>query len=258
MASFFDGLPVETIIKILSCLEHRSGYNVTAFMCCSKNLNDITQQCLNGPWHRPSWCGVRAGVYPHNASIKKLEWIKKYFKNDEIPWIHRNKICRVMAKVGHLEGLQRARKNDYNWDIFTCSYAAWGGHLDVLQWARRQGCDWDEYTCDRAALGGHLEVLKWARANGCAWDEFTCSSAAKGGHLEVLKWARANGCMWTSHTCVSAADRGHLKVLKWARANNCVWDKLTYQAAKKWGDKDVVKWLLDNGCPTRWIRPDSD
>ena len=97
--------------------------------------------------------------------------------------------------------------------------AAFGGHLDVLKWARKNDCEWDSWTCHRAAVNGHLHVLKWISENGCKWDSRTCAYAAQNGHLNVLKWARKNGCGWDSWTCHCAAKNGHLDVLEWAREN---------------------------------------
>ena len=44
-------------------------------------------------------------------------------------------------------------------------------HLEILQWAREEGYEWNMYTCWVAANNGHLEVLKWAINNGCPCDE---------------------------------------------------------------------------------------
>lgn len=76
-------------------------------------------------------------------------------------------VCRLLARYGYLEVLQRARGNGCSWDSMTCSEAAAAGHLEVLQWARAKGCPWDTWTCYNADIGGHPEVLQWARANGC-------------------------------------------------------------------------------------------
>jgi hypothetical protein len=41
--------------------------------------------------------------------------------------------------------------------------------LTLSHYGRVNGCewDWDSWTCAYAAERGHLDVLQWARANGC-------------------------------------------------------------------------------------------
>ena len=143
--------------------------------------------------------------------------------------------CDLVASMGCIAVLERARADGCDWGPSTCSAAARGGHLELLKWARSQGCLWDQQTCAAAARGGHLELLKWARSQGCPWDDRTCEAAATGGHLELLMWARSQGCTWDTHpgmlaTCASAAQGGHLELLTWARSQGCPWDTWTRHA----------------------------
>ena len=143
--------------------------------------------------------------------------------------------CDLVASMGCIAVMERARADGCDWGPSTCSAAARGGHLELLKWARSQGCLWDQQTCAAAARGGHLELLKWARSQGCPWDDRTCKAAATGGHLELLMWARSQGCTWDTHpgmlaTCASAAQGGHLELLTWARSQGCPWDTWTRHA----------------------------
>ena len=59
-----------------------------------------------------------------------------------------------------------------------CDLVASMGCIAVLERARADGCDWGPSTCSAAARGGHLELLKWARSQGCLWDQQTCGAGA--------------------------------------------------------------------------------
>ncbi|CAB1108101.1 unnamed protein product [Ectocarpus sp. CCAP 1310/34] len=185
----------------------------------------------------------------------------------------RHTSCRAAAN-GHLEVVQRVRRNGCAWTKDMCSQADKNGHLESLEWARNNGCPRDETTCSEAASGGHLDVLQLARSSECPWDESTCSQTACNGHLERLRtdilrffngpgrtdapgtrtpaqtllgtatfqWATYNGYPWDASMCEEAEGDGQLEVLQWARPKGYPWSRYDCQYAAQ-GHDDVSAWI---------------
>ena len=57
------------------------------------------------------------------------------------------------------------------WGGSACAVAAEKRHLEILQWALENNFQWSDYVCTRAARKGHLKVLKWLIHHGwqMAW-----------------------------------------------------------------------------------------
>lgn len=135
------------------------------------------------------------------------------------------------------------------WTGVTCTLLAEIGDLPLLQRARQEGKAWDENTCSAAAREGHLEVLQWLRQNGCPWDAWTCTCAARNRHWTVLQWARQNGCPWDHRVVRITAAQGNLPMLQWLHLQDCPWDHNAWMIAAQEGHWPVVQWLLDQRPP---------
>jgi hypothetical protein len=247
--SLFIIIPIEVIEKIVS-LCGIIKIHVLRFVCKKFHqlahkygtIQDFYFWVKLNDYARISFEAAKEG------QLSILEWMKMCFLPEQF-FINNKSTCDGAASGGHLKVLKWARKNGYDWDVYTCSCAAEFGHLEILKWARENGCCWNERTCSQAALNGHLDVLKWARENRCPWDKWTCHNAALNGHLKVLKWAKKNGCPWDDWTCSYAASGGHLEILKWARENGCPWNEETCINAEIYGHLEVLKWAKENNCP---------
>lgn len=173
--------------------------------------------------------------------------ILKYLRKNNCEW--NSWSCSAAASTGNLEILKWLRKEGCPWDQTTCGYAAREGHLDLLKWARSNGCEWSEWVFSKAAQCGDIEILEWLLREGCPWSRNACATAAEFGHLNVLKWLRDNGCEWCKMTCICAAAEGNLAVLQWARLNGCEWSSSVCSRAAEGGHLEILKYARTEGCP---------
>lgn len=187
-------------------------------------------------------------VCNHEIAFNGYLEILKRTKLDEDN-IYLNRIWYWAAFGGHMDILEWAREQEYQFDCLVCTGAAEGGHLNILKWAREKNYPWDSQVCVRAARNGHLDILKWARSNGCPWNSQTCEKAAKYGRFEVLQWAKSNGCV-LGDVRKYAANEGHLHILKYAKEQGMRIGNLTALRAARYGHLHVLKWTKEIGV--RW------
>ena len=87
----------------------------------------------------------------------------KYLNEDILQKFHKEHICNYAARMGNLELLKLARKQNppRPWNIITCTNAAENGHLDILIWMREQDppCPLNEWACSYAAKNGYIDIV---------------------------------------------------------------------------------------------------
>lgn len=156
-------------------------------------------------------------------------------------------LSEALARHGHLDLLQLARKHGCAWGAATCSAAAGAGHLELLQWCKYNGCPWDDRALTEAARGGHTEVLEWARMFGCEVSMGAPAAAAGAGNLNLLKYLIQDGFPVSSGVCGAAAESGHLEILEYLVENECPINEMTLFGAVLNGQLAVVEWVLGEG-----------
>jgi hypothetical protein len=125
-------------------------------------------------------------------------------------------ICSNAAKIGSLNLLKVAHKNDCPWDEDTFIYAAEGGYLNCLIYLHENNCPYDESACDAAAGNGHLECLKYLHENGYQWNEIDiCRVASTTNHLDCLIYAHQNGAIFCEWIYWDTRKMGHTDCLEY-------------------------------------------
>ena len=183
------------------------------------------------------------------GSLEALKWLM----SKGAPLLVRNWASgKRAAWGGNIEVLEFLRSEGYEFNQWTCYYAARGGQIETLAWLRSQDppCPWDENVCLAAADKGKTATLHWLRSQDppCPWSPWSCVSAIQGGHLETLKWLRSQDppCDWDSDSCNMAAAKGNLQILQWLRSQNppCLWNKSRCRSmAELRGHDHVVRWI---------------
>ena len=211
-----EGCPREgNGVTMAQCAAAQYGHTELVKWLCGEGgfaMDEKVMRCAAGNgnlelvrWLKRAGCGwdkslsTVAGLF---GRPEVLQWLCA----NGCPW-EPEMVCRLAARLGHLEVLRWARDNGGKLTEDLCMEVAFEGHLVALQNLRAVGCPWGAKVCHTAANRGQLEILKWLRGNGCPWDVMTCFGAVTKGHVEVLRWARENGAPWNTWTRVWAAEK---------------------------------------------------
>jgi len=195
---------------------------------CESYLSDDEQIYYNNEWNKFET------NYAFDVAIKYgwldlLTWCSETKSEKDNYFNNHNVVCNIAAENGHLSILKWLISNGCEVSTQTPAFAAESGHLEIIKWLRgtdnknenEYKYEWDIWTCSGAAYGNHIDVLKWAYENGCPWDVWTCAFLASNGNLEALKWAIDNGCPWDDNLCRFAAQKNQIEILEWIKEKGC-------------------------------------
>ena len=145
------------------------------------------------------------------------ESIVIYFQEIDIIIKKNNfEICDEASKIGSLNLLKAARKNNCVWSNETSKYIAINGNLDCLKYAYENNCFFNEDICNTIATHGHIDCLKYVLLHNFPCNKYTCLFAAKEGNLDILKY------LFTGFDNINIID---IKTNLWYVDEN-EWDKL--------------------------------
>ncbi|CAM9700582.1 unnamed protein product [Ectocarpus sp. 6 AP-2014] len=194
-----------------------------------------------------------------------------------VKWLFRNSnvdrssvaICAAAAKGGSLECLQFLRRQGFDWDLTTASYAARGGFTDMLKWSLLHDCTTvEEGKCHilyNAAVGGQVEALKWLVPyfdHYAYMSDAICRGAVIAGEIGPLQFVMDlayergtphNYMLWDISMWRSAALSGKIEILDWGWVNTKgdnvpgdYDDSVTGWAAMS-SKVDALRWLVEHG-----------
>lgn len=180
-------------------------------------------------------------------------------------------MCAAAAKGGSLECLQFLRRQGFEWDVCTASYAAQGGFIDILKWSMLHNCTTvDEGKCHilyNAGIGGQTKVLQWLVP---CFDHYAymtdpiCRGAVVAGQMAPLEFVMQIASerdtphqylVWDISMWRSAALSGKIEILHWgwihAKGDDVPGtydDSVTGWAAMAC-KADALRWLVERGFP---------
>ncbi len=119
-------------------------------------------------WASENGCEINVSTVSEAISqdwLEGLDWLYSE-GHDQVCFHTRGKKCecmmRCIARMGNVEMMKWARKNEYRWDHHTCDSAVYYGHLKMMQFLRENGCPWDRKNCFRLAKNNHYdEIESW-------------------------------------------------------------------------------------------------
>ena len=95
------------------------------------------------------WAAAWAEVAPEEDHLPRGKVTRTHGADAEAS------LARAIMVMGVLDGSA--------WERFEsglCRYSAEDGHIAVLKWARAKGYNWDKYTCAWAARKGQIKVFQ--------------------------------------------------------------------------------------------------
>lgn len=185
-----------------------------------KNLNKVDRVCFR------NCCKFNRKYLPETVQLvdDAIKFgdvcVLNYYK-ENVP----DDVAIKAIEYGHLNVLQWATENGYNFEEWTCEAAARCRRLDMLKWLNENRCEFHVVVCDEAAWNEDTEILLWLRSIGCDWDANICYIAARLGNLDMLKWLLDEGCPCDESACEGAIDGDHVEIVDWIWKNNLPWPK---------------------------------